>query len=402
LSTGLPQTNLVKHGAGWTIFEIIYMSNGTMYIVTDDSSKWPKRRMMIDTGITALLSTPQRTSPLANQPRLTSIGSARWTARRAGGSEVVSDFTAIINHYYHFAAELLMGTWRMLASHDPHFNARGEYTKIPTPARAIFPHVEPRVWRDGPSFNQFFLHAVWPGLGSYTRLMIDDRVKLTRSSDPADPNNKTPHVFLYEKVLLADRAASFRGAHCSVNARTIPEAVEATRSDLENGPGIDKGKWWWEALRRRVLRMSSVDPAIQDLCLWWYGSEADVARLSEKLEGGKPIVRITYISRQTARHDGLVAALKELVERKNALPPSPENRPWDLEIVEAEHISREEQVRIAARTTVMLGVHGNGLTHLIVMPITPLSTVIELFYPGGFARDYQWTSTARNEALWCS
>ncbi|KAG8684463.1 hypothetical protein FRC11_012068, partial [Ceratobasidium sp. 423] len=29
LSTGLPQTNLVKHGAGWTIFENIYMSNGT-------------------------------------------------------------------------------------------------------------------------------------------------------------------------------------------------------------------------------------------------------------------------------------------------------------------------------------------------------------------------------------
>ncbi|KAG8726126.1 hypothetical protein FRC11_000798, partial [Ceratobasidium sp. 423] len=273
-----------------------------------------------------------------------------------------------IDHYYHFVAELLMGTWRMLVAYDPHVNARGEYTKIPTPARAIFPHVEPKVWHDGPSFNQFFLHAVWPGIGMEFNDAWDDRVKLTRSSDPADPNNKTTHAFLYEKVLLADRSASFRGAHYSVNARTVSEAVEATRSDLENGPGIDKGKWWWEPLRRRVLKMSSVDQAIQDLSLWWYGSEADVARLSEKLEGGKPTFRITYISRQTARHrklikedhDGLVVALKELVERKNGLPPSPENRPWDLEIVEAEHISREEQVRIAARTTVMLGVHGNG------------------------------------------
>ncbi|KAG8679470.1 hypothetical protein FRC11_003692, partial [Ceratobasidium sp. 423] len=302
LSTGLPQTNLVKHGASWTIFKIIYMPNGVMYIITDDPSKWPKRRMMIDMGITAL-NTPENIA--TREPTEVDL---HWTSPKDAEARwgkrvwVVPDFTIIINHYYHFVAELLMGTWRMLVAYDPHVNARGEYTKIPTPARAIFPHVEPKVWRDGPSFNQFFLHALWPGI------------------DPADPNNKTPHAFLYEKVLLADRSASFRGAHCSINARTVSEAVEATRSDLENRPGVDKGKWWWEPLRRRVLRMSSVDQAIQDLSLWWYGSDADVARLSEKLEGGKPTIRITYISRQTARHrklikedhDGLVAALKEL------------------------------------------------------------------------------------------
>ncbi|CAE6531972.1 unnamed protein product [Rhizoctonia solani] len=404
-SYGLPQTKLVKHGAGWTIFENIYMSNGTMYIITDDPSAWPKRRMMIDTGITAV-NNPENIA--AREPTEYDLdwvspedAEARWGKR----VWAVPDFTILywdplqfINHYYHFAAELLMGTWRMLASYDPHINVRGEYTKIPTPARAVFPHVEAKVWRDGPSFNQFFLHAVWPGIGMEFSDAWEDRVKLTRSSDPSDPNNKTPHAYIYEKVLLADRSASFRGAHCSINARTVSEAVEATRSDLENGPGIDKGKWWWEPLRRKVLKMSSVDQAIQDISLWWYGSEADVARLASSLEGGKPTVHITYISRQTARHrkllapdhEGLVSALKDLVARKNALG----SRPWRLEIVEAEHISREEQVRIAARTTVLLGVHGNGLTHLIMMPVTPLSTVIELFYPGGFARDYQWTSTA--------
>ncbi|CAE6342091.1 unnamed protein product [Rhizoctonia solani] len=405
LSTGLPLTKLVKHGAGWTIFENIYMSNGTMYIISDDPSRWPKRRMMIDTGITAL-NTPANIA--AREPTEYDLdwispkdAEARWGKR----VWAVPDFTILywdplqfINHYYHFAAELLMGTWRMLASYDPHINMRGEYAKIPTPARAVFPHVEPKVWRDGPSFNQFFLHAVWPGIGMEFNDAWEDRVKLTKSSNPSDPANSTPHAFLYDKLLLVDRSASFRGTHCSVNARTVSEAVEATRSDLENGPGIDKGKWWWEPLRRRVLKMSSVDQAIQDISLWWYGSEADVARLGSTLDGGKPTVHITYISRQTARHrkllapdhEGLVQALQDLVARKNALG----TRPWKLEIVEAEHISREQQVRIAARTTVLLGVHGNGLTHLIMMPITPLSTVIELFYPGGFARDYQWTSTA--------
>jgi hypothetical protein len=42
----------------------------------------------------------------------------------------------------------------------------------------------------------------------------------------------------------------------------------------------------------------------------------------------------------------------------------------------------------------MLGVHGNGLTHLVWMKPTKVSTVVEMFYPGGFAHDYQWTTRA--------
>jgi hypothetical protein len=43
----------------------------------------------------------------------------------------------------------------------------------------------------------------------------------------------------------------------------------------------------------------------------------------------------------------------------------------------------------------MMGVHGNGLTHLLWMNTqNPRSTVIEFFYPGGFAEDYEFTSRA--------
>ncbi len=37
---------------------------------------------------------------------------------------------------------------------------------------------------------------------------------------------------------------------------------------------------------------------------------------------------------------------------------------------------------------ILLGVHGNGLTALLWMKVTPRSTVLEFFYPGGFAHDY--------------
>lgn len=42
----------------------------------------------------------------------------------------------------------------------------------------------------------------------------------------------------------------------------------------------------------------------------------------------------------------------------------------------------------------MMGVHGNGLTSLVWMQPSPRSTVMEFFFPGGFAHDYEWTSRA--------
>jgi len=41
-----------------------------------------------------------------------------------------------------------------------------------------------------------------------------------------------------------------------------------------------------------------------------------------------------------------------------------------------------------------MGVHGNGLTALLWMKVTPRSTVLEFFYPGGFAHDYEYTTRA--------
>ena len=42
----------------------------------------------------------------------------------------------------------------------------------------------------------------------------------------------------------------------------------------------------------------------------------------------------------------------------------------------------------------MMGVHGNGLTSLVWMNPSPRATVIEFFYPGGFAHDYEYTTRA--------
>ncbi|KAG8959901.1 hypothetical protein FRC00_001135, partial [Tulasnella sp. 408] len=143
--------------------------------------------------------------------------------------------------------------------------------------------------------------------------------------------------------------------------------------------------------------------------LWakeWDGtSNGDVEPTDKQIEVAKtasrrmPIV-ITYVVRSGNRramikedHEGLVKALTELCELKR----------WELNIVQAEKLTKDEQIQLAARTTIMLGIHGNGLTHLVWMPVTPLSTVIEIFIPHGFAKDYEWTARAlgmRHYAIW--
>jgi hypothetical protein len=36
---------------GWTIFDKLYLLNGTIYVVSDDPSKIPDRPLMISTGV---------------------------------------------------------------------------------------------------------------------------------------------------------------------------------------------------------------------------------------------------------------------------------------------------------------------------------------------------------------
>ncbi|KAJ3550471.1 hypothetical protein NMY22_g452 [Coprinellus aureogranulatus] len=114
-------------------------------------------------------------------------------------------------------------------------------------------------------------------------------------------------------------------------------------------------------------------------------------------------VVITYISRQSARNrkkndEREALLLKYRGNKKGEVPP-----PWTFDLLEAEHLSKDEQVRAAARTTILLGVHGNGLSSLIWMKPTRVSSVIEIFCPPGFAHDYWWTTRSlgmRHWAMW--
>jgi hypothetical protein len=146
-------------------------------------------------------------------------------------------------------------------------------------------------------------------------------------------------------VLVADRSAAFRGESCgSRTQRTASEAWEFVSKEEK----LSKG--WWDPIRTSVARFAGAEnvdflPAFTD--------RGDLTTPER--------IVITYISRQGGNrrallqpdHKNLVHALNELVVRKNA-EKEVKGKEWEFNVVQAETLTKDEQVKIAARTTVRL------------------------------------------------
>lgn len=178
-------------------------------------------------------------------------------------------------------------------------------------------------------------------------------------------------------VLLTDRSAAHRGRVCgSLTQRTAAEAWEAMRK-LGQLRGRHVGGWWqpvrnaiWEfagiPLEERQLGEAEIPQ--QDIVIRGAGEGSDEILNGVGVEAQKYLpmpekVVITYISRQgTSRrkliqedHEALVQELKALVDRKNEEAQKDETKKkWELNVLEAEKMTKDEQIRAAARTTVSL------------------------------------------------
>ncbi|KAK6905727.1 hypothetical protein I203_106558 [Kwoniella mangroviensis CBS 8507] len=402
-------TQVLAHAPGWTVFDQIYLFNGTWYIVTDNPSSIPLLRLMVSTGneIWNDEESIKGREPTEKDMRIIFPSEAKrlWgnsASLVSGVSFLVNDPSQFLDHYYHFAAELLVGLWRTYSSLDPTINAQG-ITHLPSPSRMVMPHVAAGKWNDYAKMNSFLSRAIFPSMSYEYQNDFLDRADTTRS-------------FIFERVVFADRAAAFRGPEFGKTWRTASEAVT-----------LQASKYWWSPIRKNLIEFVGGGNAENDLAGdmglgMGLDAEPDVDLIAlEEEEGalveekeemleklrkekqakmGKPV--ITYVSRQEwgrrmlkkESHESLVKELKELEKKYN----------WEVNIVSMDKLSRDEQIRLSARTTVMMGVHGNGLTHLLWMNNqNPRSTVIEFFFPGGFAEDYEFTCRAlgiRHYGMW--
>ncbi|KAJ7894098.1 hypothetical protein B0H13DRAFT_2339395 [Mycena leptocephala] len=403
--------------------------NGTLFIVSDTQSDFPEIRLMASTPLEAW-NTPENIrarepGPYTMALVLSSEAQRRWgddvrngrknrvwsvdgNTARLFPSVLVNEPRQFLRHYYHFVAELFFGVqafWHGAFSlpslHPDRQYALGPHLPPPPPiTRVIFAHATPDGWHDGPGFNAYFMRAAFPTTAIEVEGDWRDRVTLTAAGDRA---------WHFPLVLLTDRSAAFRGEICGGQTQRIAaEAVTAMQRKKQLVGG------WWESVRSAVLRFAGVDVQLPDNAgqgqgvSWLAALSSDVAEAAADPRLPMPAqILITYISRQSAAqrkltaesHEGLVQALwlgtRALVNRKG--------EKWELVVMEAEKLSKDEQFKIMARTTILLGIHGNGLTHLVMMQPTRISTVIEIFYPQGFAHDYQWTTHAlamKHFAVW--
>ncbi|KAJ7058167.1 hypothetical protein C8F01DRAFT_1027665 [Mycena amicta] len=264
----------------------------------------------------------------------------------------VNDHPQFIRHYYHWSAEAMFGLWRTYSSLDPSIPLQGN-TTLSQPRHMWFNRLDAFRWRDPTNMNQLMVRSNFDVTMEF-RDDWDDRIKMG-----------VP--FVLERVVLADRSATMRAYNFLRYQRTaaVPFAL----------PG---SVYWWQTIRNNVIQFAGIN--LRD------GSSTT----------STPV--ITYISRQAWGRRTLIQADHERLVKE--LYRLRDTHGWEVNVVLMEKLSRDEQIRLAARTTIMMGVHGNGLTNLLWMYPTPRTTVIEFFYPGGFAHNYEFTARALGIAHW--
>lgn len=362
VSVELPETTILSHAPGWTVFRNLYMSNGTLYVITSEPHSFPAIRMMTSTGLAAE-NTPENIAarePTARDMDFLTPTEARkrwggdptksernrvWTV--GGNTVLVNEPAQFLDHYYHFCAELMMGAWpTWLGTFNVHVDPSAPSVEAaPHIDRFIFAHAEAQGWRDRPGFNAYFIRASFPSLALEVESDWKDRIAATASSGAPE------RAWHFDTLMLTDRSAAFRGESCgSRNQRIASEAIE----HFEKAGTLSR--WWWEPLRQAVLRFAGIDQEVLEI-----GTKAGAVEARKKgaevewagatsLSKPQPIV-ITYISRQGARrhlvdedHQALVQALTAMCAAHG----------WELNIVQAERLTHDQQLALAARTTVRI------------------------------------------------
>jgi hypothetical protein len=194
--------------------------------------------------------------------------------------------------------------WRTYSTLDQGIEVNGD-TLLPAPHRFIFPHIDMTEWRDYASMNQYVLRAAFPSMTLEFSDTWEERAAIKG------------RVFSYDRVVIGDRAAAMHGDKYPTTERIAAEAFKLRGS-----------RSWWNTIRMAVLEFSKV-------------RQSDIPH-------DAPV--ITYVSRQNwgrrmlkeKDHLQLVAALEALRDRRDL----------EINIVELDRMSRAEQIRVAARTTV--------------------------------------------------
>ncbi|KAJ7274863.1 hypothetical protein C8J57DRAFT_1177726 [Mycena rebaudengoi] len=360
--TTIPEEAFVH---GFTVLDNIYLCNGTFYVVTADPSTFPPRHRLLSVplflgpGVVGFEPTDAQLRFVDPVTADEIFGPA--IARIDGVSIVVYDPVQFMTHFYHWFGEIILGAWRVY-SHIA--LAQGVApSALPLPRRVILPFIENDEWRDKAGVDGALMRAAFPMAAIEQAAYWKDLMRLGTT-------------VVFERIVLVSRYTAHTHPFGGVWYKMIAGTMNVTAPPD-----------FWAPVRASMWRNvfgfvpSSGDP--------------DPAGAAS---GVRPLV--TYISRQGGGrrlderdHLALVQTLREL--EADGL--------CAFHLAAMERMSLRDQIELASRSTILVGVHGNGLTHQLWMPPSVRSTVIEIFVPNGYVFDYELLARNmghRHYAVW--
>ncbi|KAG8921896.1 hypothetical protein FRC01_014771 [Tulasnella sp. 417] len=337
----IAQTSVLRHAPGWTVLDSLYAFGDSFYIVTDTQEDFPDLRDILSSGGAA--------GQDAKSGNIKFIGTkeamrlfGHWASHVAGVT-FVSEDDEEFDDEDHFSLEVMPGLWRTFSTLDPDITIGGN-TYLPAPSRFIFPHLSSGQWRDHRKVNAMMIRASFPSTSIETKQGWKDRRSIKQA-------------YSFDIVVLAQTAA----------ARQSPTYEESKRA-LSNTLGFFAPRNWWVPVRNSVLEAAGLPRG-----------QTGVIEVDRK-------ITITYIVTQGRElaldyesHNKLSKGLRALERDFN----------WEVHIVIMDSMPLYEQMEMAAKSTILIGIHGRFLTNLLWMIPNKSSTVIELFLPGYFSPKYQ-------------
>ncbi|KAF8632688.1 hypothetical protein AX15_001741 [Amanita polypyramis BW_CC] len=357
----VPQiTTVLTHIHGFTVFENIYLRNGTFLVVHPESASmnttaqadgYPLRQNIVTKIVN--LGPGVDFYPSDEELEFITVSNASNvlgdSVRRINGVTIVMyDPVQFMHHFYHWWGEIILGAWRVYSTINQSNVTHMSFPYAWSDAQSVqflIPFSANGAWRDRAGVNGPLMRAAFPSAG-------------LEESDYWSDLKALGSTAVFDRLMIVDRGAAHLHPNGHVWYKMIAGSMEANAT-----------KGFWEPVRQSLIKgLLGYVPSV---------NERGVVP-SHAGDNGLPLV--TYVSRQGGGrrlaqeyHEGLVLALKAL-EEEGVIR---------FHMARMELMTIHEQVELAAKTTIMIGVHGNGLTHQLWMPPSPWSTVMEIFRPKG-------------------
>jgi hypothetical protein len=89
----VPDTVIVGHAPGWTIFDRLYALDGTLFIVTDDPASVPDRKFIISTALRIANGPVETAKRIPTDKELRIISTADAKTLFGSGADVLDGVT---------------------------------------------------------------------------------------------------------------------------------------------------------------------------------------------------------------------------------------------------------------------------------------------------------------------